>query len=420
MSVVTYAYLAAPIILSQSCPVLNTSLLLYSQVESTLPTPYRTLAPMNAISPTVSPSLTQTPSFAPSSRFPTFAPILRMQANILVTLSNVPQRVMSETETDVFTKAALEFLQSYTEETLILDEIGMYHQEMVLVDAANGDLNENIFGNTDASIVDGAESIEAKNVDGDVDGSILIVNETEISADVDIPSVLGDGNESAVGESVDEMAGGFATGFSDTATEDEAAGGFAAGYLNRRRARGGGGIGSTDYGLEQEKLNKIIAFKLKHSDRGPKVAGVQLTLILHVSFAFLPESLLGTYLSVIVNEHGIELERSLRQQSLFYSYFKDLDDVSSESVEELTPPPTKMPNSYDNFVALKNEDAYLESSPSFFNVSLIIPSCLLFYQCSLICLVSWFNSSALDLQSSFFGFFSLQYRLFVSIKHAWR
>lgn len=146
-----------------------------------------------------------------------------MQANILVTLSNVPQRVMSETETDVFTKAALEFLQSYTEETLILDEIGMYHQEMVLVDAANGDLNENIFGNTDASIVDGAESIEAKNVDGDVDGSILIVNETEISADVDISSVLGDGNESAVGESVDEMAGGFATGFSDTATEDEAA-----------------------------------------------------------------------------------------------------------------------------------------------------------------------------------------------------
>lgn len=305
-----------------------------------------------------------------------------MQANILVTLSIVPERVMSESETDVFTKITLEFLQNYTEKTMILDAIGIYHQEMVLVDAANVDLDENIFGSTNASSVDGAESNEAYGV-GDVNASIFIVNETEI------PAVSGDRNENTVNESIDGFAGGFAAGFSDTTPEDEMAGGFAAGFsgIRHRRARAGGGTGGTgsnDYGLEQEKLNKIIAFKLKHNDRGPKVAGVQVTLTFQVSFAYLPESLFGTYLSVIVDEHGIELVRSLRRQSLFYSYFKDLDHVSSEVVQELTPPPTKMPSesSYENFVALKNDEA--SSGPGFMNVSLIVLSYLLFCHCSLI------------------------------------
>eukprot|EP00956_Cyclotella_meneghiniana_P007978 scaffold10623_cov65-Cyclotella_meneghiniana.AAC.2 len=254
---------------------------------------------------------------------------------------------------------------NYTEKTMILDAIGIYHQEMVLVDAANVDLDENIFGSTNASSVDGAESNEAYGV-GDVNASIFIVNETEI------PAVSGDRNENTVNESIDGFAGGFAAGFSDTTPEDEMAGGFAAGFsgIRHRRARAGGGTGGTgsnDYGLEQEKLNKIIAFKLKHNDRGPKVAGVQVTLTFQVSFAYLPESLFGTYLSVIVDEHGIELVRSLRRQSLFYSYFKDLDHVSSEVVQELTPPPTKMPSesSYENFVALKNDEA--SSGPGFMN-----------------------------------------------------
>ena len=108
--------------------------------------------------------------------------------------------------------------------------------------------------------------------------------------------------------------------------------------------------------LEQEKLDKIIAFKQKHMDKGTKVGGVQVTLILRIPFAYIPENLLGKFASVTVQEHGIELLLSLTRQSSFYSYFKELDGISALSIEVLTHPPTNQPTSYAQLISLQSED----------------------------------------------------------------
>ena len=152
-------------------------------------------------------------------------------------------------------------------------------------------------------------------------------------------------------------------------TTDAMAGGFAnSGQRRIKRGSGSGGSGTT--ALDQDKLDKIIAFKLKHSDRGPKIEGVQVTLILRIPFSYLPQNLLSRYVSVIVEEHGIELVHSLRKQSSFYSYFKELRRVSSEAVEELTLPPTSVPTSYVQFLALQDVEELESDDKSFYNVSL--------------------------------------------------
>jgi hypothetical protein len=168
------------------------------------------------------------------------------------------------------------------------------------------------------------------------------------------------------------MAGGFADFNSERSD---------AGQRHRRNKAGGGssGISGSSGGLSQEKLDKIIAFKQKHSDRGPKTTGNQVTLILRIPFAYLPENLLGKFVSVVIEEHGVDLVSSLRSHSAFYSYFKDLTAVSSDVVGELTMPPTNMPTSYIQFIALKKDEQAIMTEDGQSFATMVWVSLLLFW-----------------------------------------
>jgi hypothetical protein len=369
-----------------------------------------------------------------------------MQANIWLTLHNVPDRVMEKSEVEVFTETTLGFLQKYTEQTLILEMINVWHQQLVEVDVANPGVLSNEFnaGPSETSLTD---DFIANITEGSIVNTTQGVNATGSSDNITDTSAGGFADfssENAAGgfadfkndDSADEMAGGFAdfgnendsgvdeddsademTGgfaglgnendsggfvsvitagevpgeFAELSTEsDEMAGGFAefdseettnelaGSFVNmgQRKIKAGGGAGKGSVGLnklDQEKLDKIIAFKQKHSDRGPKTSGVQVTLILLIPFAYLPEDLLAKFASVIVQEHGVELVRSLRMQSSFYSYFKELTGVTSDTVEELTMPPTNMPTTHVHSLTLQKEEQALTmetNGSSFATVSL--------------------------------------------------
>jgi hypothetical protein len=360
-------------------------------------------------SPTLAPSMTQLPSSAPSSSNPTFSPIVRMQANVLVTLGKVPERVMTKSEVKMFTDLTMEFLQKYTEQTLILDDIDIWHQQNVLVDAAAD--NSTIYDDFNGDGID----FTGANVTQDTNTSVSLANGTDAGDFANTGAAGGfaadyttENTGAAGGFAADYTtentgaAGGFAADYStentgaadgfaaDYSTENTgAAGGFAADYTNEntgaaggfavdynnenaagigerhRETRAGGGSSVGWYSgahLEQEKLDKIIAFKQKHSDHGPKTTGVQITLILRIPFAYIPEDLLGKYVSVVIQDHGVELVRSLRRQSMFYSYFKELNVIISEPVEELTMPPTNMPTTNAQLIAFQKEEALVESS----------------------------------------------------------
>lgn len=354
---------------------------------------------MGINSPTASPTVSKMPSSAPSSSYPTLSPVVRMQANIVLTLHNVPERVMEEREMIVFTETTQEFLHKYTEQTLILDAINVWHQQIVEVDAITSGILTDEWDNINTNITD-----VSLNMTEDTNPSeVIISNETGSSAGGFAGFGSKDNNEMASGfadfdtdDAAGAMAGGFAdigikdtenemaSGFADfdtddaadalagefadmseESTSDEMAGGFVEfdsqrknedQTLRKLKAGGGGSSSSSgNAGLDQDKLDKIIAFKQKHSDRGPKTAGVQVTLILRIPFAYIPEDLLGKYTSVIIQEHGVDLVRSLREQSLFYTYFRDVTGVSSDAIGELTPPPTNMPTSYAQFLAFKQQ-----------------------------------------------------------------
>ena len=333
-------------------------------------------------SPTLQPTTSKMPSIEPSSSSPTFSPIVRMEAYATITLHDVPERVMSESEVEIFTKTTIKFLEKYTQQTLILDDINLWHQQLVLVDDSATDYNISAFLTKE----DHAEIMEAINAQNNATGDEGIADVADGMAsgfaNVDSDNTnngMASGFADINTESTDNaMASGFAdtndantntamsSGFANMATESKSddaeentANAMAGGFANsgqRRMKRGSGGSNSGSTGLDQDKLDKIIAFKLKHSDRGPKIRGVQVTLILRIPFTYLPKNLLGKYVSVIVEEHGIELVHSLRRQSSFYSYFKELRRVSSDAVEELTLPPSSAPTSYAKFVALLETD----------------------------------------------------------------
>ena len=131
------------------------------------PTIHDTPAPTVASNkPTFAPSSSKMPSSAPSSRYPTYSPIVPLQANIMITLNNVPERIMNEREIEVFTQATLEFLQKYTEQTLIINYIDIWHQEVILVNQATKNMtNEDSDSNAEVNngILDGDFHTEGTN-----------------------------------------------------------------------------------------------------------------------------------------------------------------------------------------------------------------------------------------------------------------
>lgn len=75
----------------------------------------------------------------------------------------------------------------------------------------------------------------------------------------------------------------------------------------------------------------------------PQVDAMDVTLILLISYANLPDNLLGNLANVAIEEHEQELLDLLHEQQAFYTFFKLVDGVSSRTILEVTNPPTPDP-----------------------------------------------------------------------------
>lgn len=118
--------------------------------------------------------------------------------------------------------------------------------------------------------------------------------------------------------------------------------------------------------LEQEKKDQIIAFKKKQKEEEiPQATAMQITLIIKVSFSFLPEDLLAKLAVVTIEDNEYELMLLLQEQSAFYTYFKPLSGVTSDVVFELTPPPSPEPTTLAFYLTNNEEEVFLEEESGF-------------------------------------------------------
>ena len=94
------------------------------------------------ISPTEMPTLTPTVSIAPTSypttTEPTTSPVVPMRSYIVTTLRNVPKRGMTDREAEKFIEIITLFLQRHTDSSMVLAEVELWHQEIIMMDAAEG------------------------------------------------------------------------------------------------------------------------------------------------------------------------------------------------------------------------------------------------------------------------------------------
>jgi hypothetical protein len=70
---------------------------------------------------------------------------------------------------------------------------------------------------------------------------------------------------------------------------------------------------------------------------------LEVTVIMRVSYSFLPISLLGSMAAETIDDNKEVLLGLLRGQNSFYSYFKKMDDIYSIAVDTVTNPPTQAP-----------------------------------------------------------------------------
>ena len=75
----------------------------------------------------------------------------------------------------------------------------------------------------------------------------------------------------------------------------------------------------------------------------PKMYSLEVTVIMRVSYSFLPISLLGSMAAETIDDNKEVLLGLLRGQNSFYSYFKKMDDVDSIAIDTVTNPPTQAP-----------------------------------------------------------------------------
>lgn len=75
----------------------------------------------------------------------------------------------------------------------------------------------------------------------------------------------------------------------------------------------------------------------------PKMYSLEVTVIMRVSYSFLPISLLGSFAAETIDDNKEVLLGLLRGQNSFYSYFKKMDDIYSIAVDTVTNPPTQAP-----------------------------------------------------------------------------
>jgi hypothetical protein len=75
----------------------------------------------------------------------------------------------------------------------------------------------------------------------------------------------------------------------------------------------------------------------------PQVYSLEVTVIMSISYSFLPPNLLGSMAAETVDDNQELLLGLLRGQNSFYAYFKEMDSIDSVAIEGVTIPPTQSP-----------------------------------------------------------------------------
>ena len=106
-----------------------------SQVNFTSVTP--TLSTQKKV-PTMVPTQPR-PSASPSAPEPTTSPIVPMRANVISVFRNVPRRDMTSREIEKYIDITTAFLKRYTENSMVIEGIDMWHHKMTSADADTAD-----------------------------------------------------------------------------------------------------------------------------------------------------------------------------------------------------------------------------------------------------------------------------------------
>ncbi len=186
-------------------------------------------------SPSAEPTFSMAPTYSPSEPEPTASPIVSTKANFVSVFRNVPPRPMNDREEEKFKQIILSFLQKFTEDSMVIDEIDIWHQKSVL--------------------------------------------ETDLIK--------------ANGKSK-----GISTNRSNNRRNDEAL---------------------------------------------PQVYSLEVTVIMRISYFFLPSNLLGSMAAETIDDNQDLLLGLFRGQNSFYGYFKQMDDIDSFAIDSVTMPPTESP-----------------------------------------------------------------------------
>jgi len=99
--------------------------------------------------------------------------------------------------------------------------------------------------------------------------------------------------------------------------------------------------------IKRERKQRKVKGKKKET-AVPQVVAVEITMILRISIAFLPDNLLGKLAAAEINENQSELLSLLHTESAFYTYFKNMDGIMSRTIERVTEVPTPRPTTLDS------------------------------------------------------------------------
>ena len=88
--------------------------------------------------PTISPTESKMPTERPTTGEPTLSPIVPQRSYIITTLRNVPDRSMNDREGEKYIEILTKFLQRHTGGSMTVAGIDVWHQEIKMMDAAEG------------------------------------------------------------------------------------------------------------------------------------------------------------------------------------------------------------------------------------------------------------------------------------------
>lgn len=95
-----------------------------------------------------------------------------------------------------------------------------------------------------------------------------------------------------------------------------------------------------------------LGWKKKEPEPIPQVTAVDVTLILRVTFANLPDNMLGSMAAVAIEENAQEFLALLKEQQAFYTFFKLADGVFCRVIDEVTGAPTGGPTTAAHYEAV--------------------------------------------------------------------